>query len=46
MDLHKPLNAVPVASSSMSDAEAAQEKRAMCISIASMILSVPALIGA
>ena len=42
--LSAPLNAVPVAS--VPDAEAAQEKRALCISIASLVLSVPALIGA
>ncbi len=35
---------VPVAVAS--EAEAAAEKKALCISIASLLLSIPALIGA
>ena len=36
---------VPVAAAP-SEAEAAAEKKALCISIASLLLSIPALIGA
>jgi hypothetical protein len=41
--LAKPLvPSVPV----LSEEDAAQEKKALCISVASLLLSVPALIGA
>ena len=45
MDLKQPLNAVPVVAEP-SDADAAQEKKALCVSLASLILSIPALVGA
>ena len=40
------IQAVPVDSAPLSAEEAAQEKKALCVSIASLLLSVPALIGA
>ena len=43
MDLNTPLND---AEDSNIDGDPAQEKKALCVSIASLVLSVPALIGA